>query len=81
MILTPEIRGKNGRSGHCKSGQRACDYVGAGTVEFLLDEQKNFYFLEMNTRLQVEHSVTEFITGIDLVEQQIRAARRRKFSF
>lgn len=60
---------------------RAVDYVNAGTIEFLVDKDKNFYFLEMNTRLQVEHPVTEMITGIDIVKEQIRIARGRPLSY
>jgi acetyl-CoA carboxylase biotin carboxylase subunit len=78
-VLTPQIREQMGKC--AVDVARAVNYTGAGTVEFIMDENLNFYFLEMNTRLQVEHPVTELITGVDLVKEQIRIARGEAISF
>jgi acetyl-CoA carboxylase biotin carboxylase subunit len=78
-ILTPQIREQMGKC--AVDVARSVNYTGAGTVEFIMDDDLNFYFLEMNTRLQVEHPVTELITGIDLVKEQINIARGLPISF
>ncbi|MGX5857687.1 acetyl-CoA carboxylase biotin carboxylase subunit [Dyadobacter jiangsuensis] len=72
ISISPEIREEMGRC--AVDVARSCNYYGAGTVEFIMDENRNFYFLEMNTRLQVEHPVTEMITGVDLVKEMIKIA-------
>ena len=78
-VVSPEMRKAMGDA--AVGVAKACDYYGAGTVEFIVDEQLNFYFLEMNTRLQVEHPVTEMITGKDLVREQIYIAEGKPLSF
>ena len=71
-VMTPELRARMGAA--AVKGAKAIDYVGAGTIEMLLDQDGSFYFMEMNTRIQVEHPVTEMLTGVDLVKEQIRVA-------
>ncbi|MCC6548029.1 acetyl-CoA carboxylase biotin carboxylase subunit [Candidatus Sumerlaeota bacterium] len=77
-VLTRELREKMGEA--AIRAARAVNYVGAGTIEFLLDKDRNFYFMEMNTRVQVEHPITEEITGIDIVREQILVAAGKKLS-
>jgi len=79
VALTPEIRQKMGEA--AVKVVKACDYSNAGTVEFLLDKNSNFYFLEMNTRIQVEHPITEMVVGVDLVVEQIKVAAGHELSY
>jgi acetyl-CoA carboxylase, biotin carboxylase subunit len=76
--MTPDLRQRMGDD--AVKGAKAINYVGAGTIEMLLDEDGSYYFMEMNTRIQVEHPVTEMITGVDLVKEQIRAAAGEKLT-
>jgi acetyl-CoA carboxylase biotin carboxylase subunit len=78
-LMTPELRKEMGKC--AVNAARAVNYEGAGTIEFLVDNSLNFYFLEMNTRLQVEHPITERVTGIDLVKQQIQVAEGHPIAF
>jgi acetyl-CoA carboxylase biotin carboxylase subunit len=71
-IMTPELREKMGNA--AVKAAKACGYYNAGTIEFLVDANGDFYFMEMNTRIQVEHPITEFVTGIDLVKAQLKIA-------
>lgn len=76
VFLTSDLRAKMGEA--AVKAAKSIDYVGAGTVEFLVDESGDFYFMEMNTRIQVEHPITEVITGLDLIAEQIRIAQGEK---
>jgi acetyl-CoA carboxylase biotin carboxylase subunit len=77
--MTPKLREEMGQA--AVAGSKAINYVGAGTIEMLLDADGKYYFMEMNTRIQVEHPVTEMLTGIDIVKEQIRVAAGEKLSF
>ena len=78
-LMTPEVRAEMGR--HAVMAAKAVNYSGAGTIEFIVDNDLNYYFLEMNTRLQVEHPITEEVVGVDLVAEQIRVANNEKLRF
>ena len=78
-VMTPDLRAQMGEA--AVKAAKACGYYNAGTIEFLVDSDRNFYFMEMNTRIQVEHPITEFVTGIDLVKTQIKVASGEPLDF
>lgn len=78
-LMTPEVRDRMGA--HAVAVAKAANYSGAGTIEFIVDDNRNYYFLEMNTRLQVEHPITERVTGVDLVKEQINIANGLKLKY
>lgn len=78
-IMTSQLREKMGAA--AIEAARACSYENAGTIEFLLDDNQNFYFMEMNTRIQVEHPITELVTGVDLVKEQLLIAQGKPLSY
>ncbi|SCH92444.1 Biotin carboxylase [uncultured Ruminococcus sp.] len=78
-VMTPELRRKMGEA--AVKAAKACGYENAGTIEFLLDARGDFYFMEMNTRIQVEHPITELVTGVDLVQEQLLIAQGKPLSY
>lgn len=78
-IMTPQLRAKMGKA--AVAAAKVCGYYNAGTIEFLVDADRNFYFMEMNTRIQVEHPITEFVTGVDLVKAQIKIAAGKEIPY
>lgn len=78
-IMTPMLRDRMGKA--AVAAAKVCGYYNAGTIEFLVDADKNFYFMEMNTRIQVEHPITEFVTGVDLVKAQLKIAAGKELPY
>lgn len=78
-IMTPQLRERMGRA--AVAAAKVCGYYNAGTIEFLVDDDRNFYFMEMNTRIQVEHPITEFVTGVDLVKAQLKIAAGKSLPY
>lgn len=79
VIMTPMLRERMGRA--AVAAAKVCGYYNAGTIEFLVDDKQNFYFMEMNTRIQVEHPITEFVTGVDLVKAQLKIAAGKQLPY